>query len=76
MTWIKYREEKAAGAGFKILNLNDGAGAFLKPLENCIKSGRPCLFENVDEELDPTIDPILEKNFTLKAGMKFIKMGD
>lgn len=61
MTWIKEREKK--DPGFKVLNLNDGAGAFLKSLENCIRFGKPCLFENTDEELDPTIDPILEKNF-------------
>lgn len=48
----------------------------MKPLENCIRFGKPCLFENVDEELDPTIDPILEKNFIDKAGIKLIKMGD
>ena len=53
---------------FKILNLNEGAGSFLKHLENCIRFGKPCLFENVDEELDPTIDPILEKNFIVRVG--------
>lgn len=56
--------------------MNEGAGAFLKRLENCIKNGKACLFENVDEELDPTIDPILERNFTIKAGMKLIKLGE
>jgi dynein heavy chain len=30
----------------------------------------------VDEELDPTIDPILEKNFIIKAGLKLIKLGE
>jgi dynein heavy chain len=74
VSWIKRREEKEVG--FRVLNLNEGAGVFLKPLENCIKFGKPCLFENVDEELDPTIDPILEKNFTIKAGMKLIKLGE
>ena len=71
MTWIKYKEKD-----LKVLNLNEGAGAFLKPLENCIKFGKPCLFENVDEELDPTIDPVLEKKITVKAGMKLMKLGE
>ena len=74
MSWIKKREEKEVG--FKVLNMNEGAGAFLKALENCIKNGKPCLFENVDEELDPTLDPVLEKNFTMRAGMKLIKLGE
>lgn len=47
----------------------------MKFLENAIKFGTPFLFENVDEELDPTLDPILEKNFIMKAGMKYIKIG-
>jgi hypothetical protein len=31
----------------------------MKDLENTIKRGGACLFENIDEELDPTIDPLL-----------------
>ena len=34
------------------------------------------MFESVDEELDPTIDPILERNFIIKAGLKLIKLGE
>jgi len=58
------------------MNINDGAGVFLKSLENAIRHGKPFLFENIDEELDPTIDPILEKNFINKAGILMIKLGD
>jgi len=70
--WIKKREEK----DLKVLNINEGAGVFLKPLENAIKFGKSVLFESVDETLDPTLDPILERNFSLKAGMKMLKLGD
>ena len=60
-----------------ILNLNDGATAYLKILENSIKFGKTVLFENVDVELDPTIDPVLEKNFVIKgAGVKYLRLGD
>lgn len=48
----------------------------MKPLENAIKFGKPVLFESVDEELDPTLDPILEKNFISRAGVKFLKLGE
>jgi len=44
------------------MNMNEGPNAFIKDLENTIKRGGACLFENIDEELDPTIDPLLEKN--------------
>ena len=70
--WIKKRDEK----GLKVLNINDGAGVFLKPLESCIKFGNPIIFENADEDLDPTLEPVLQKNFIIKAGLKLIKLGD
>ena len=40
---------------------------FLKQLELAIQYGQPFLFENVDEFIDPIIDPVLEKNFTYGA---------
>ncbi len=32
---------------------------FSKMIENCIRFGQPCLLENVEEELDPMLDPVL-----------------
>ena len=32
---------------------------FLRSLENCVRFGKPCLLENVGEELDPALEPIL-----------------
>lgn len=32
---------------------------FLRSLENAIRFGKPCLLENVGEELDPALDPVL-----------------
>ena len=34
------------------------------------------LFENVGEDLDPMLDPILEKAITIEGGAKFIVLGD
>ena len=34
---------------------------FLRSLENAIRFGKPCLLENVREELDPALEPILLK---------------
>jgi len=33
--------------------LSEGAGVWMKTLETYIKAGRPFLFENVGQELDP-----------------------
>jgi hypothetical protein len=32
----------------KTLNMNEGPNAFIKDLENTIKRGGTCLFENID----------------------------
>lgn len=50
-------------------------GDFGRTLEMSIKFNNPILIENIGEELDPLIDPILEKNFIMKMGRKFIKIG-
>ena len=41
--------------------------SFLKSMENCIRFGQPCLLENVEEELDPSLEPILLKQTTKKG---------
>ena len=48
----------------------------MKDLENTIKRGGCCLFENIYEELDPTLDPLLEKNIVGRGGEKSIKLTD
>ena len=39
---------------------------FLRSLENAVRFGKPCLLENVGEELDPALEPILLKQVMLK----------
>jgi dynein heavy chain len=43
--------------GLKILKFSDGN--YLKLLEMSIRMGNPVLIENVYEELDPAIEPLL-----------------
>jgi dynein heavy chain len=45
-------------------------------LENAIKFGTSILFEGLDTELDPIIDPVLEKNITKEAGIEMLTLGD
>jgi dynein heavy chain len=49
---------------------------YIKKLEIALTFGQSILFENIDTELDPMIDPILEKNIVNKAGTDVIKFGD
>ena len=49
---------------------------FMKHLELAIQFGNPFLFENVDEDLDPMLDPVLEKNVVQDGVSKTIMLGD
>lgn len=48
---------------------------FIKHLELAIQFGNPFLFENVDEELDPLLDPVLEKSVVKEGNGLVIKLG-
>lgn len=51
---------------------------YMRQLEMCIQLGRPCLCQNLKEELDPSLNPVLNKavkkmgNF--KKFKKFLKI--
>jgi len=69
--WIKKLEKDA---GIDVIKLTDRD--FLRSLENAIRFGKPCLLENVGEELDPALEPILLKLTYKQSGSTVIKLGD
>lgn len=60
--------------GLKILKFTDGN--YLKMLEMGIRMGNPVLIENVYEDLDPAIEPLLQKQIVVKGASMTIKIGD
>lgn len=56
------------------MKLSDGD--FVRRLENCIQFGYPVLLENVGEELDPTLEPLLLKSIFKSGGADCIRLGD
>ena len=49
---------------------------YMRQLENAIRAGLPCLLENVGEELDPSLDPILLHQTYTSGNQLMIDIGD
>ncbi|KAM4698368.1 dynein axonemal heavy chain 7 [Rhinophrynus dorsalis] len=69
--WIKNMEKANS---LHIIKLSDPD--FVRTLENCIQFGTPVLMENVGEELDPVIEPLLLKQTFKQGGSICIRLGD
>ncbi|NWH35887.1 DYH1 protein, partial [Chloropsis hardwickii] len=69
--WIKNLERANS---LEVAKLNDRD--FLSTLENTITFGKPFLLENVGEELDPVLEPVLLKETFKQQGSTVLKLGD
>ena len=69
--WVKNLERNNKVG---ILKLSDSN--YLRSLENAIQFGYPILIENVGEELDPVLEPVLQKLTFRQQGVDYIKLGD
>ncbi|CAF0823905.1 unnamed protein product [Adineta steineri] len=69
--WIK---NTYTPLNLKVVKLTDND--FMRQLDNCIQLGLPLLIENVGEDLDPSLEPILLKNVFKQAGVEMIRLGD
>ncbi|KAJ7552701.1 hypothetical protein O6H91_06G065600 [Diphasiastrum complanatum] len=70
--WIRNMERER---NLQIIKLT-GGGEYVRVLENAIQFGLPVLLENVGEELDPSLEPVLLKQVFKSGGMMCIKLGD
>ncbi len=69
--WVKNLERENR---LQITKLSDSN--YVRTLENCITFGNPLLLENVGEELDPILEPVLQKATFKHSGTDYIKLGD
>eukprot|EP00611_Tribonema_gayanum_P031950 TRINITY_DN936_c3_g3_i1.p1 TRINITY_DN936_c3_g3~~TRINITY_DN936_c3_g3_i1.p1 ORF type:complete len:1333 (+),score=418.63 TRINITY_DN936_c3_g3_i1:367-3999(+) len=69
--WVRAMEKEAKLA---VMKLTDGD--YLRTLENAVQFGQPVLLENVGEELDPSLEPLLLKQIFKQGGMNCIRLGD
>uniref|UniRef100_A0A6Q2WX96 Dynein axonemal heavy chain 12 n=1 Tax=Esox lucius TaxID=8010 RepID=A0A6Q2WX96_ESOLU len=69
--WVKNTEKDN---NLSVIKLTDGD--YMRTLENCIQFGTPLLLENVGEELDPSLEPLLLKQTFKQGGMDCIRLGE
>ncbi|CAG9128697.1 unnamed protein product [Plutella xylostella] len=48
----------------------------LRNFESALRFGKPILLENVGQELDPALDPVLKRQYYRQAGQLVLKLGD
>ncbi|XP_034447227.1 dynein heavy chain 12, axonemal [Hippoglossus hippoglossus] len=69
--WVKNSEKDN---NLSVIKLTDAD--YMRTLENCIQFGTPLLLENVGEELDPSLEPLLLKQTFKQGGVDCIKLGE
>ncbi|XP_054464751.1 dynein axonemal heavy chain 12 [Anoplopoma fimbria] len=69
--WVKNSEKDN---NLSVIKLTDGD--YMRTLENCIQFGTPLLLENVGEELDPSLEPLLVKQTFKQGGVDCIRLGE
>ncbi|XP_071486244.1 dynein axonemal heavy chain 3-like [Diadema antillarum] len=69
--WVKNMEKPNK---LQVIKLSDPT--YTRTLENCMQFGQPCLLENVGEELDPVLEPLLLKQTFKQNGLDYIRLGD
>uniref|UniRef100_A0A7S1IC30 Dynein heavy chain n=1 Tax=Eutreptiella gymnastica TaxID=73025 RepID=A0A7S1IC30_9EUGL len=69
--WIKSMEKSR---GLKVLDLK--MADFLRSIEHAVQLGTPVLMQDVLEEMDPSLDPILSKAIMKQGSRMVMKIGD
>ncbi|EDQ87504.1 uncharacterized protein MONBRDRAFT_37951 [Monosiga brevicollis MX1] len=69
--WIKKME---ASNQLKVIKLSDPN--FMRDLETGIQFGTPVLLENIGEELDPALEPLLLRSTFKQGGVMCMKLGE
>lgn len=69
--WVR-NMEKPRG----LTTLTPNRSDMLRQLESCIQLGTPVLLEDLDERVDPTLEPLLAKAFVKRGSQLLVKLGD
>uniref|UniRef100_A0A8C4WR96 Dynein, axonemal, heavy chain 12 n=1 Tax=Eptatretus burgeri TaxID=7764 RepID=A0A8C4WR96_EPTBU len=69
--WVKNAERDNK---LTVIKLSDGD--YMRSLENCVQFGTPLLLENLGQELDPSLEPLLLKQTFKQGGVECIRLGE
>jgi dynein heavy chain len=69
--WLKNMEEKN---GMQMTKMNDIN--LLRTLENCIRVGKPLMLEDIGENLEPALEPVLQRATFKEGNRTLITLGD
>lgn len=69
--WIKQMERSN-----RLVMLKFSQSDYMKQLESCIENGFPAIIENIQEELEAPLDPVLARNTFIQGGVEFLSIGD
>ncbi|XP_045448983.1 dynein axonemal heavy chain 3 [Melitaea cinxia] len=69
--WVKNMERENQ---LKVIKLTDSN--YVRVLENSIQMGMPVILENVREQLDAVLEPVLLRNIFRSGGVDCLKLGD
>jgi dynein heavy chain len=65
-TWIKSMEREIDKT--KVVILDPGSDKIMTTIEYAISRGNVVILENLDEDIDPSFEPILNKSLKTVAG--------
>ncbi|XP_069839891.1 dynein axonemal heavy chain 3 isoform X1 [Dendropsophus ebraccatus] len=69
--WIKNMEKN-----FKLSVIKLSDSNYTRSLENAIQFGNPVLIENIGEEIDAVLEPVLLKQTFKQQGVEYIRLGE
>ena len=69
--WVKNME---AERGLVVIDMQ--MHDMMRRIENAIQFGQPVLLEDVGEEMDPALDPVLARKFIRRGNQVLVKLGD
>lgn len=69
--WVKNMEKQNR---LQVIKLTDSN--YVRVVENAITYGHPVILENIAQEIDAVLEPVLVKNIFKQQGVQCLKLGD